>query len=117
MTHSRNKGKRGELAFAAYLREQGFSARRGQQFAGRAVGGEEQPDVCSSVPGVHWEVKHLASGLRVYPALAQAEADAPEGAAGIVAYRRASKAHRGLPWVAVLHMDDLLRLIYRLEEE
>lgn len=36
--NSRNKGKRGEREFAALLREHGFDARRGQQFAGGAIG-------------------------------------------------------------------------------
>jgi hypothetical protein len=32
--NARRKGKLGELEFAALLRAQGFTARRGQQFAG-----------------------------------------------------------------------------------
>lgn len=41
MINSRQKGKRGERLWRDQLREQGFTARRGQQYAG----GIESPDV------------------------------------------------------------------------
>jgi hypothetical protein len=50
--NSREKGKRGERQWRDELREQGFAARRGQQFSG----GAESPDVvCDSLPWMHFE--------------------------------------------------------------
>lgn len=51
-----NKGKVGERAWAAYLRNQyGWDAKRGAQHAG----GVESPDVrCEQLDGVHGEVKY-----------------------------------------------------------
>lgn len=61
MTNSRQKGKRGELAAAHYLRSLGFSsARRGVQYSG----GPDSPDiVCDELKGVHIEVKYGVKGL------------------------------------------------------
>lgn len=49
---SRDKGARGEREFRDLLREHGFEARRGQQFAG----GNDSPDVVTDLP-CHVEVK------------------------------------------------------------
>ena len=70
LMNSCQKGKRGEREFAAFLRERGFEARRGQQFSG----GDESPDVIHSVPGVHFEVKRTEA-LSLYKALGQAADD------------------------------------------
>jgi hypothetical protein len=52
--NSRQKGKRGELAFVKVLKGMGYNARRGQQFKG----GADSPDiVCPDLPGIHFEVK------------------------------------------------------------
>jgi Holliday junction resolvase len=52
--NSNQKGKRGEREAAAFLTDEGFPARRGQQFAG----GTDSPDVvCESLSGLHFEVK------------------------------------------------------------
>jgi Holliday junction resolvase len=61
VTNSRQKGKRGELEAAKYLRSLGFtSARRGVQYSG----GPDSPDVvCDELPGVHIEVKYGVKGL------------------------------------------------------
>ena len=100
--NSRDKGKRGELEFAAYLRERGFEARRGQQFSG----GGDSPDVVHSIPGVHLEVKRVEQ-FRLYDAVEQAVADAGDKMP-VVVHRR----NRG-EWVAILHVDDLLELLGR----
>ena len=68
--NSRAKGKDGELEFAEYLRLAGFEARRGQQFHG----GGDSPDVVTSIPGVHFEVKRVEAG-NPYKWLLQAELD------------------------------------------
>lgn len=50
--NSKAKGKRGEREFAKICREQGFNARRSQQYAG----GIDSADVIG-LPGIHIEVK------------------------------------------------------------
>ncbi len=96
----RNKGARGERELAAWLRERGYSARRGQQFSGSP----ESPDVvCLDVP-FHFEVKR-AERIRLYAAMAQAIADAGDNVP-VVAHRR----NRG-EWLAVLHLKDLIALL------
>ena len=54
MVNSRAKGCRGERMWRDELREAGFTARRGQQFAG----GTDSPDViCEELKNLHMEVK------------------------------------------------------------
>ena len=105
--NSRNKGKRGELEMAAFLRERGFDdARRGQQFKG----GHDSPDVCG-VPGLHLECKRVEA-LQLYPALAQACRDAgDDGAIPVVLHRRSREE-----WVAILRADDFLAIWKRSQE-
>ena len=52
--NSKQKGGRGEREFAAFCREQGYDAKRGQQFQG----GADSPDV-KGLPGIHIEVKRV----------------------------------------------------------
>lgn len=66
---SRAKGARGEREFRDLLREHGFEARRGQQFAG----GPDSPDVVTDLP-CHVEVKRTETFSPSY--LLQAERDA-----------------------------------------
>lgn len=103
--NSRNKGKRGELELAAYLREHGFLARRGQQFKGSP----ESPDVLG-LPGHHVECKRVEA-LSLYNALAQAARDAGSDEIPLVAHRRNGRSHHPLPWVAILKLDDYLNLV------
>ena len=75
--NSRQKGKRVELAAAHYLTGLGFTARRGQQFAG----GADSPDVIvDELPDIHFEVKGDRSidlGNKAwYDAIIQAARDA-----------------------------------------
>ena len=118
--NSRAKGKDGELEFAEYLRLAGFEARRGQQFHG----GGDSPDVVTSVPGVHFEVKRVEAG-NPYKWLAQAESDCPTGEISmspgacpprfntsepakmpVVAHRKNRQN-----WIAILGMDDFIDLV------
>jgi Holliday junction resolvase len=100
--NSRAKGKRGELAFASFLREHGFAdARRGRQFHG----GQDSPDVVG-VRGIHFEVKCVQAG-NPYSWLAQACAESGLSVP-VVAHKR-----NGKEWIAVLRADDLLTLIKR----
>jgi hypothetical protein len=106
--NSRDKGKRGEREFAAYLREHGFDARRGQQFAG----GADSPDIiCELLDWLHIEVKRVER-LNLIDACAQAEGDCGRGApAGhkkhwIVTHRR-----NHAPWLFTARMELLLDFI------
>lgn len=98
---SRDKGKRGELELAHWLEERGVDAFRGQQHRG----GPDSPDVRCSLPGIHLEVKRTEA-LRLYLALEQATAEAPEGCVPVVLHRT---NHRR--WVAILSAEDWLALV------
>ena len=99
--NSDSKGKRGELEFAHYLTENGHPARRGQQYSGSP----DSPDVvCPSLP-LHFEVKRTER-LRLHQAMQQAVDDAGQGKVPVVAH----KANRK-PWIAIMHLDDLLALM------
>ena len=90
--NSRNKGKVGEREFAALLRENGFDARRGVQFAG----GAESPDVvCEALAWLHIEVKRTQA-LNLADACAQAEGDCG-GKPWVVAHRR-----NHAPWLITM---------------
>jgi Holliday junction resolvase len=100
--NSRTKGKVGELEFAHYLTDHGFEAERGQQHAG----GVESPDVkCKGLEDVHFEVKRVQSG-NLYKWIEQAIKDAGPGKYHIVAHRKNHKE-----WLAILPMDDMMRLL------
>ena len=106
--NSRTKGKRGEREFASLLREHGFDARRGQQFAG----GAESPDVVSdALAWLHVEVKRVQN-LNLTDACGQAEGDCGRGApAGhkkpwIVAHRR-----NHAPWLITMRAELFFRLL------
>lgn len=98
--NSRTKGKVGELELAAFLRERGYEARRGQQFHG----GADSPDVVTDLPGVHLECKRVEK-TALYDWLEQAKRDAAPGNVPIVAHRKNREE-----WVAILRLDDLLKL-------
>lgn len=99
--NSRRKGKTGELEFAQLLRSHGFEARRGQQHSG----GADSPDVVTSIPGVHFEVKRVEAG-NLYTWLDQAARDATPLKMPVVAHRKSRK-----DWVAILPMDEFLSLL------
>jgi len=106
--NSRDKGKRGEREFASLLRENGFHARRGQQFSG----GEDSPDVvCPALPWLHVEVKRVQN-LNLTDACAQAQVDCARGApAGvqkpwIVAHRR-----NHAPWLITMKAETFFQLL------
>ena len=116
--NSRNKGKVGEREFASLLREHGFDARRGQQFAG----GADSPDVVSdTLAWLHVEVKRVQN-LNLTDACVQAEGDqAKLGSNGrkklawIVAHRR-----NHAPWLITMRAEtffDFLRGVLPPEEK
>jgi len=69
--NSRAKGARYERELARYLDENGFPARRGQQFAG----GSDSPDVVSEEFPFHIEAKFVEA-LNLYKAMTQSLRDA-----------------------------------------
>jgi hypothetical protein len=101
---SRRKGKRGELEAAAEIRRLfGTEARRGRQYRGT----DESPDVLTDIPGVHFEVKRVEA-FRLYGAVEQAVEEAGDQVP--VVLHRANRR----PWVAVVRLDDLPRLVVQL---
>jgi hypothetical protein len=95
--NSRAKGKRGELEAALFLRQHGVEARRGQQFSG----GTESPDVVSSIPNVHIEVKRVEKG-NLHDWMEQAIHDA--GSKMPVVMHRRNRSE----WYGIIRMEDLL---------
>jgi hypothetical protein len=81
--NSRAKGCRGERMWRDELRAAGFTARRGQQFAG----GTDSPDViCSELRNLHMEVKFVER-LNLEQACEQADRDR-KGKPYIVAHKK-----------------------------
>lgn len=104
MTNSKQKGKRGELEAAAELQRLfGVDVRRGQQYSGA----NGDADVVG-LPGVHVEVKRTEA-LRLYEAVDQSMMDAMADEVALVLHRKSRE-----PWVAIVRLDDLPRLVERL---
>lgn len=100
--NSRAKGAAGERELAAFLRERGFYARRGQQFKG----GADSPDVvCDAMPLLHLECKRVERGS-LYDWLEQAMQDACPNKTPVVAHRRNRKE-----WVAIMRLEDLVEMM------
>jgi len=95
--NSKRKGKRGELDFAKFCREQGYDVRRGQQYNGL-----EGEDVVG-LPGIHVEVKRVER-LNIYDAIAQSKRDA-RGKIPIVAHRR-----NNCEWLITMRAEDWFKL-------
>jgi hypothetical protein len=80
---SKEKGKRGEREAAAELGELlGVTARRGVQFQG----GPDSPDVVLDGVAIHVEAKRTEK-LTLWPAIEQAQSDAPTGKVPLVWHR------------------------------
>ena len=101
---AREKGKRGERAFAAWLRETfACDARRGVQYAGSP----SSPDVEHSLDGIRFEVK--SNRLRIDAAIEQVVADCGPSQIAVVAYKR----DRG-DWLFILRGADAQGFAERL---
>jgi len=99
--NSRRKGKVGEREFASLLRENGFDARRGQQFSGSP----DSPDVVSdALAWLHVEVKRVQN-LNLTDACVQAEGDCG-GKPWIVAHRR-----NHAPWLITMRAETFFNLL------
>lgn len=95
--NSKRKGKKGELDFAKFCREQGYDVRRGQQYNGL-----EGEDVVG-LPGIHVEVKRVER-LNIYDAITQSKRDA-QGKIPIVAHRR-----NNCEWLITMRAEDWFKL-------
>lgn len=103
--NSKQKGKRGELELAQYLRQHGYHAQRGQQYKGSP----ESPDVvCAELDYLHIEVKRTER-LQLYPALDQSTKDA--GSLIPTVFHRSNNNE----WVVILKASDFLKLIPQKE--
>jgi hypothetical protein len=118
--NSRNKGKVGEREFAALLREHGFDARRGQQFAG----GADSPDVVSdALAWLHVEVKRVQH-LNLTDACVQAERDQTRSGLNAAGAAKTKKlawivAHRRnhAPWLITMRAEFFFELIREFEPQ
>jgi len=101
MINARQKGKRGERLWRDQLREQGFTARRGQQYAG----GRESPDViCEELSNLHQEIKFVEN-LNLDKACEQAINDGA-GKPWIVAHKKSNK-----DWKVTMSADLFFKLL------
>ena len=104
---SKAKGASGEREAAAKLNEVlGTRFHRGRQYKG----GPESPDLDGDVPGLHVEVKRTER-LRLWEAVAQARTDASTSQVPVVMHRANRK-----PWVLVVEVDQLIRLLDVVDE-
>ena len=100
--NSKQKGKRGELEWAAYCRQQGYDCRRTAQYCGNTG---DASDVVG-LPGIHQEVKRVEH-LNIYEAIEQAERVKKDFEIPIVSHRK-----NRFPWLVTMKGEDWFR-IYR----
>ena len=100
--NSKQKGKRGELEWSAYCRQQGYDCRRTAQYCGNTG---DASDVIG-LPGIHQEVKRVEH-LNIYESIEQAERDKKDFEIPIVAHRK-----NRFPWLVTMKADDWFS-IYR----
>lgn len=104
--NSRSKGARAERQWRDELRNQGYTAERGQQRSGSP----DSPDVkCPSLPDIHFEVKHVER-LNIYDAIEQAQRDAAEEQLATVAHKKNNKR-----WLVTMYADDWFTIIKESE--
>ena len=101
---SKNKGKVGEREVAKLIQSHGFSAKRGVQFQG----GEDSPDVVSSLP-CHIEVKRTET-LSLYKAMEQAIEDSKGSEEFPTVWHR----RNGQEWLVILNANDFLELLKKI---
>ena len=108
---SRTKGQRGEREFSKFLISYGYDAHRGRQYAG----GPGTPDVITELDDkFHFEVKRTER-LSIWPALRQAIEDSDDTQIPIVVHRTNKSTPPKGEWVAILTMDNLIKLIKEIK--
>lgn len=106
MINSKQKGKRGELELANYLKSKGLTARRTQQYSGNKDGTSDV--LCEELDAYHIEVKRVEK-LNLDNAMEQAIHDAGlENKIPIVVHRK----NRDY-WKVTMKLDDFLNLIIK----
>lgn len=99
---SRDKGKRGELLLARFLRECGYEARRMSQYCGQTG---DAADVIG-LPGLHIECKFVER-LNIREALGQAVRDTKGGEIPVLFHKRSREE-----WLVTIRARDFMS-IYR----
>lgn len=102
---SKDKGKRGERMLAKELKRAGYEdARRGAQYAGKAHGGDDAPDVLG-LPGIHIECKFVEK-LNLRDAMKQSKDDAAgTGDIPTVMHKKSREE-----WLVTMTLEDWLTL-------
>jgi Holliday junction resolvase len=101
VVNSRAKGASGERELANKLKEHGFTARRTQQFCGKAG---DSDVVCEELDSYHIEVKRVQN-LNVDKAIDQATRDCGDKTP-IVCHRKNNR-----PWLVTMYIEDFLALV------
>mgnify|MGYP000928828475 CR=1 FL=1 len=104
--NSKQKGKRGELAWKNFLIENGFEARRGQQYCG---GSDSADVVCKGMEEFHAEVK-CVENLNIYKAIDQALEDCGSNTP-YVAHKKNRK-----DWLVTMCAVDWIELIKKINK-
>lgn len=99
MTNSNSKGKRGEREFANLLKDNGYFARRSQQYQGT----ENSADITSELP-FHFEVKRVEK-LNLSKAMIQAISDSDDNLP-VVAHRKNRE-----DWLITMQFKDWIKLV------
>ena len=97
--NSRAKGARGERELASILKDNGYDARRGQQYSGA----NGDADVVG-LPGIHIECKRVEH-LNLYDAMSQSKHDAKQGEVPTVMHRKDN-----CKWLVTMSLDDWIAL-------
>ena len=107
--NSRAKGARGERQWRDQLREEGYTARRGQQFAG----GTDSPDVvCEELDILHFEVK-CVQALNVDKVMReQAAPDAGANKLPVIAHRKDRSE-----WLVTMRSSDFFKVLRNCDLE
>lgn len=109
MINSKQKGKRGELELANYLKSKGFTARRTQQYAGNKDGTSDV--LCKELENFHIEVKRVEK-LNLSEAMEQSMHDAElENKIPIVVHRKNRES-----WKVTINLDDFLNIFFNTKE-
>ena len=98
--NSKQKGKRGELEWSAYCRQQGYDCRRTSQYCGNTG---DASDVVG-LPGIHQEVKRVER-LNIEEAMSQAVRDSQGSKIPVVAHRK-----NGQGWLVTMRAEDWFSL-------
>lgn len=98
--NSKQKGKRGELELVHYLKDRGYTARRGQQFCGTP----DSPDIITNIDNIHWECKRVEH-LNINKAYNQAVSDAGDKMPVVASKKNNAK------WLVTMSLDDFLQYV------